>query len=83
MYLCLLIHKNILFTYKTQPIIQGGLIVYIKFCDKTYDVIVKELEMTNCVCVTLTPNKPNIRYSVIANVEDDCYTNFKWLIDEL
>ena len=48
----------------------------------TQRIIFDELNMQDCCVVKETPNKPNVRYSIL-KVEDDLYANFKWLIQEL
>lgn len=49
----------------------------------TKEIVTDELEMTDCVYIDVSPNKPNIRYSVVKTPDNDNYSNFKWLIDEL
>ena len=48
----------------------------------TTQVIVDERSMHNCLCVTMSPKKLNIKY-VVPQTEDDLFLNFNWLIDEL
>lgn len=44
--------------------------------------ILKHMKMTSAVHMQLSPNRPNIRYSVI-KASRECYQAFQWLLDDL
>ena len=49
---------------------------------KTLDTILNDLGMVNCQMVSCTPNKANIRYTVL-QVENSLYRTFHWLIEDM
>ena len=49
----------------------------------TQEIIKKDLCLSNCAEVNISPNKPNIRYNLVDMNSADTRENFEWLVDLL